>query len=321
MHLAQTGGSPRPVLRQAPKQNGSSVAAPNADRASAGGARPRSRPPTGSQTTGRPCPVGPSTPGGGVSGRPVRLSGAGQGRGSQHRGRWRRKSRSATRPCRRRLLGWHEGVRQAGGSGRRHLPPPAASATASSGSAPPPPHPGCLGGARAAERGRSPLGGLPTNRRAEGSPLWPRIGLSAAEVGGPAGRRWGSHIYRAALFKRRLCGRGGWRVRGTACSACGPLGRPLAREGLPGSLAERGEPGRPGVAAPGLSCPRMRAGGSGGALGGRWERPAASPARCRSSPVRVCPPRGSAGGSSPRRRGCLRGELGCTADSLGRVPP
>lgn len=95
----------------------------------------------------------------------------------------------------------------------------------------------------------------------------------------------------------------------------------MAREGLPGSPAERGEPARPGVAAPGLSCPRVRAGGSGGALGGRWERPAASSARCRSSPVRVCPPRGSAGGSSPRRRGCLRGELGCTAVSLGRVPP
>lgn len=206
--------------------------------------RPNNRPALSSTTPGR-------WGGGRAAGRrPVRLSGAGQGRVSQHRGRRRRrrrKSRSASPPPWRRPLGSQERAgRGGGGPGRRHLPlrPPQPQPAATPRRHP---RPGCPRPSKAAG-----VGALPGRRATHQSPggrLAP-LGadwLSAAEVGGPGGRSRGSHIYRAALFKRRRCGRGGWRARG-------PLWRPLAREGLLGSPAERGEGAGAGVAAPGFSC-------------------------------------------------------------------
>lgn len=217
MHLAQTSRSPRPVLREAAKQNGSSAAAPDADGPSAGDSRCRSGSPHRLPNNRPALPRRAQHPG---PGRGRRSDSAGPGKAATPGtagGRGRRRGAGA-RPAR---VGGTPLARTKELGQAAPATPPIAAASSAPATAPAPPQPPSRGeGSRA--------GALPGRRAPHQSPgrgLAP-LGadwLSAAEVGGPGGRRRGGHIYRAALFKPWLCGCGGWRVRGPAGSACGPL--------------------------------------------------------------------------------------------------
>lgn len=188
LHLARTGGSARPGLRQAVKQNGSPAAAPDAGRPSPGGRRPRSRPPLAPKQPAGPVQHHPGALGGG--------EGGGKAAGPPQRGRARprlpaprEKEEEEEEEQERVPAALAAPPRLAGKSGARRrragqAAPAAPAASASAGSDPAPPPPPRLPSPLQGSRG----GGAP---RAEGDP--PIAGRTA----GPAGRGLA------------LCGRGG----------------------------------------------------------------------------------------------------------------
>lgn len=289
VQLTRPGGSPCPALREAAKQNGSPTAAPDAGGPSAGRARPRSSPPPAPKQPAGSAPPGPAPRARGR--RPVRLSGAGQGRGSHHRGR-RRKSRSAFRPHWRRPPALMKKLGQAAPAapGRhspsRHRQRPRAAPT-------PPRLPSRGEGSRA--------GALPGRRAPHQSPGGRLAPLGAdwlpeAEVGGPGGRRGGSHILPGCAFQTPTV-----RARRLAARPAARAGRCGDRWPARGFLGVR----RSEVSVPelGRQLPTSAAADERGA---RW---VVGAPYCLPHPLpelggaRLPPAPGSAGGSTPRRGG------------------